>query len=188
MPRIIAGQWRGRVIKAPEGGDTRPTGERAREALMSMLAADLSGARALDLFAGSGALGLEALSRGAASAVFVDASRKASAILASNIALLGAGERSRLLTMDALAALRVLAADGDRFDIVFIDPPYARDLYRPALELLLRRGLIHPGGIACVESQAPVDAPGYRVLKDKRYGRAHIRLITPDAADTEVPE
>ena len=121
--RIIAGSARGRRLDAPAGPDTRPTADRVRESLFSIVAPRLSGARVLDLFAGSGALGLEALSRGAERAVFVDSAAAARQAVRRNIEALSFGDRSTLLSMDALAAVARLR--GERFDIIFIDPPYA---------------------------------------------------------------
>ena len=122
--RIVAGRWGGRTIATPPGRDTRPTAERVREALMSVLAAELPGARVLDLFAGSGALGLEALSRGAEQATFVESAERASRVLRGNIAALGASENARVVNSDALRFLNGIEAL--EFDLAFADPPYDR--------------------------------------------------------------
>src|SRR3954470_3957513 len=121
--RIIAGQWRGRVIDAPSGGATRPTSDRGRETLFSMLASRLGNfedLRVADLFAGSGALGFEALSRGAASATFVENSASVAAVIKRNAGKLGVEDRVRVLGGSALALAR-----SDPFDLILADPPYA---------------------------------------------------------------
>jgi 16S rRNA (guanine966-N2)-methyltransferase len=120
--RIIAGQWRGRTIKAPKDSRVRPTGDRAREAWMSIVHPELPGSRVLDLYAGSGALGLEALSRGAESADFVDVAPEAIKVIRENGGVLGALERMRIHRGEALRFAQKLEAGA--FDIAFADPPY----------------------------------------------------------------
>jgi 16S rRNA (guanine966-N2)-methyltransferase len=127
--RIIAGEWKGRTIKAPAGRDVRPTGDRAREAWMSIIHMELPGARVLDLFAGTGALGLEALSRGAASADFVEESARTIRVLNANIDSLGAGSRAAVHQYDALKFIGKLArSEAGAYDIAFADPPWRTDL------------------------------------------------------------
>lgn len=122
--RVVAGTYGGRRLVAPPGATTRPTSDRVREALFSILGESVHGARVLDLFAGSGALGIEALSRGAASAVFVDHSARAIASVRANLAALGIDADVR--RMDARAALRAASARTEAYDLVFLDPPYRR--------------------------------------------------------------
>lgn len=124
--RIVAGEWRGRRIAAPDDSRVRPTGDRVREAWMSIVHPWLDGARVLDLFAGSGALGLEALSRGAAHADFVELNPPSLRTLRANIALLGATERARVHRGDALRFVETLEADA--YDVAFADPPYGLGL------------------------------------------------------------
>ena len=124
--RIVAGEWRGRTINAPAGASVRPTADRVREAWMSIVQLELPGARVLDLFAGSGALGLEALSRGAAHAAFVEMAAKSLATLAKNIEALGAGDRAEVHRGDALRFIERLAPDA--YDMAFADPPYGLGL------------------------------------------------------------
>src|SRR5262245_38258932 len=131
--RIISGELRGRRLKAPPGLATRPTSDRLREALFNILGGDVAGSRFLDVFAGSGAVGLEAYSRGADSVGFVEHSRRALALLEENVEHCGASEGVRIVARDALSALRSLATKGEEFDIVFVDPPYEADLYAPTL-------------------------------------------------------
>ena len=123
--RIIAGEWRGRQVAAPKGDSVRPTLDRVREAWMSMVHTSLPEARVLDLFAGSGALGLEALSRGAASVDFVENDPRTFRVLKENVEALGAGERCTLYRQDAL---KFLKSAGFPYDIAFADPPYRKEL------------------------------------------------------------
>ena len=135
MLRVVAGRHRGRRLHAPPGRDTRPTSDRVREALFSILGPAVEGARVLDLFAGSGALGIEALSRGAASVTFVESDRRAAAVVRDNLEALG--EDAEIAARDALAWLRSPPADAS-FGLVLLDPPYdsAVRLAAPLSELL----------------------------------------------------
>ena len=135
--RIIAGEWGGRTIKAPKGSDVRPTSDRAREAWMSIVHPVLPGARVLDLFAGTGALGLEALSRGAAFADFVEQASRSITSLNENITALGAADRTMVHRADALAFVAKLNRAGTRYDLAFADPPYHKDLAVAVADLWL---------------------------------------------------
>ena len=148
--RIISGQARGRKLATLEGDNTRPTLDRTREALFNILQTRVRGAKVLDLFAGSGALGLEALSRGAQSAVFCDVSRQACAVIQKNIEALRAQDRSRLLCCDAMDALARLA--GESFDVVFLDPPYRKGLVDKALAGLVAADALAPGCVIVAET------------------------------------
>ncbi len=134
--RIVGGVWRGRQIKAPRGSAVRPTLDRVREAWMSIVQLALPGARVLDLFAGSGALGIEALSRGASSADFVDADSRSLAVVRSNLELLGATDQSSLIRADAVDFAGRLTAES--YDVVFADPPYVSDACVRIAEIWLR--------------------------------------------------
>ncbi len=146
--RIVAGEARGRTIQAPPGDYTRPTLDRVRENLFNMLQAHTPGSRVLDLFAGSGALSLEALSRGADYAVLVDRDRAASSVQRKNIESLGYREKTRVLLCDWRQALRKLGEEGNRFDLVLLDPPYAledqelREVFAGLVPLLLPEALV----------------------------------------------
>lgn len=175
--RIIAGQWRGRPLRAPEGAATRPTADRVREALFSMLASRIGsfeGLRVADLFAGSGALGLEALSRGAAHCVFVENDRRAVNAIRANLAALG-GSGEVLPRGAEHAALPPV-------DLAFLDPPYGSGL-APAV---LARLPLAPGGFASVESGRgeAIAADGYEEDSVRAYGKARITLLRrlPDPA------
>ncbi len=173
--RIIAGRWRGRAIAAPPGDATRPTSDRAREAIFSMLASRLGsfdGLAVLDLFAGSGAMGLEALSRGAGSACFVDADGAAVKAIRANLATLGAAGDVRHSPVSALGP----APRGH--DLVFLDPPYGQGLAGPALVQLAARGWLAPGALISVETAAgeTLDTP-FEPLVERRFGKALVRLL-----------
>ncbi len=175
--RIIGGEWRSRRIAFPDHEGLRPSADRVRETLFNWLGQDLSGERCLDLFAGSGALGFEALSRGAASVVMVEKSRSVCAALRRNAELLGA-KNLQLHCADALEFATAAAADADaRFDVVFLDPPFDSTLLAQALPLL--RPLLRPGARVYVESAAAF-APSdrWRVLKQGRAGQVHYTLVT----------
>ncbi len=151
MSRIIAGAGKGRRLKSVAGDETRPTGARVRQSLFDMLAPEIPGCRFLDAFAGGGGVGLEALSRGAARVVLVDKSAAAVAAARANAeALAAAGGEALVFRQDARTALLAFADQGQRFDVVFLDPPYASDLYLPLLTLAGER-LLAAGGVAVAE-------------------------------------
>jgi len=150
--RIIGGGGKGRRLKTPTGRQTRPTGARVRQTLFDILAPEVPGCRFLDAFAGSGAVGLEALSRGATRVVLVEASPAAAEALRENVrALASAGGEARVFRQDARVALAGLANDGAAFDVIYLDPPYESDLYEPLLELVAARGLLSEEGVAVAE-------------------------------------
>jgi 16S rRNA (guanine(966)-N(2))-methyltransferase RsmD len=151
MARIIAGAGKGRRLKAPRGLATRPTGARVRQTLFDILAPRLPGCRFLDAFAGAGAVGLEALSRGAATVVFVENDAAAIAAVRANVALLGGAGEVRVVRQDARVALAAFADAAERFDVVYLDPPYASDLYEAALEGAGREGVLAEDGIVVAE-------------------------------------
>ncbi len=176
--RIVAGRHGGRRLAAPPGRDTRPTSDRVREAVFSILG-PLEGARALDLYAGSGALGIEALSRGAASAVFVERDRRALAALQANLDALGI--EGDIRGADALAALRDARNRGETYDLVLCDPPYrlAPDLGGPLGEALAP--VLAPGARVVTESdrRAPLDLDLESPIDERRYGDTLIRIHLP---------
>ncbi len=134
--RIIAGEFRGRRLHAPKSDRIRPTGDRVREAVFSIIASAIPDARVLDLFAGTGAMGLEALSRGAAQCVFVDQGVEAARLIRENIELCGASDYSFLVQDAVPSALRRLAEKGEFFDLIFMDPPYGKGLVEKTLEIV----------------------------------------------------
>ncbi len=152
MTRIIAGQAKGRRLLAPRGRATRPTASRVKQTLFDILAPRLPGCRFLDLCAGTGAVGFEALSRGAAEVVLVERDERTCALIRRNATELAAGPgKAGVRRQDCLTALSALAREGRRFDLVFLDPPYESDLYQATLESLDRLELLEPEGEAVAE-------------------------------------
>ncbi|HLL59018.1 MAG TPA: 16S rRNA (guanine(966)-N(2))-methyltransferase RsmD [Allosphingosinicella sp.] len=176
--RIIAGEWRGRPLVAPEGQATRPTSDRAREGLFSMLQSRLGsfeGLAVADLFAGTGALGLEALSRGAEHCLFVDNDRNAVAALQENLARFGAQTRGDIKSQ----SIEYSAPPARPRDIVFMDPPYASGLAQMALDRIGNSGWVAPGGFLSIETDGEKLAlpSGFDVETERRFGKAHIHLL-----------
>jgi 16S rRNA (guanine966-N2)-methyltransferase len=179
--RIVAGRLRGRALKAPEGHAIRPSSDRLRESLFDILVhahgAPEPGARVLDLFAGTGALGLEALSRGAGTCVFVDQGAAARALIRENVEALGLGGATRLFRRDAT---RLGAWAGPPFGLVFLDPPYRQDLAPPALASAAAGGWLAPGALVVVEetADAPFAAPGgFAMLDERRIGDSRLIFL-----------
>ncbi len=184
MMRIITGKARGVRLETLEGEATRPTSERAKEAVFSMLQFELQGTQVLDLFAGSGQLGLEAVSRGAAHAALADASRAAADVLRKNAIKTKLALQCEILCADYATVLQNLRRK-KTFDIVFLDPPYAQGLLPKALELLLSCRLLEKGAKLICESASPEDvfagneslASHFTVLRTARYGVACITVL-----------
>ena len=182
--RIVAGRHRGRSLKTPEDLAVRPTADRTREALFNILASGklsdshrLDGARVLDGFAGTGALGLEALSRGAAQAVFMENYAPAIEICRANIRNLGEDDRAQLITCDVL---HPRPAPGP-CDLVFLDPPYNQGFAEKAVASLLKAGWIAPGTLVTVEmmKNEPFETPdGFTELDSRTYGKAKLAFLT----------
>ena len=167
--RVIAGSAKGRRLMTREGRDTRPTTDRSKEALFAMLQFEVPQARFLDLFAGSGGIGIEALSRGAQSAVFVETSRDAAFCIRHNLQITNFTSVSRLLQKDVHAALRQLGEEQARFDIIFLDPPYDQGLEMPVVRSILAAGVLAPDGLIVVESSSrtEITAPEDRLVVEK---------------------
>lgn len=179
--RIIGGQWRGRKLNFPATGGLRPTGDRIRETLFNWLAPRLPHARCLDLFAGSGALGLEALSRGAAEVVLLERQKQAWEQLRNNLAMLRA-EGAKLHHVDALQWLSETAPKLG-FDVVFIDPPFEHDLWQASVDALHLGGWLAPGAAIYLESgqDVPYQVPDTWMLhRDKSAGQVRYRLYRLD--------
>ena len=179
--RIIAGHAHGRRLKAPRGLHTRPTSARARESIFSRLAVrmDLEGVRVLDIFAGSGSLGIESLSRGASHVTFVDSSREAAAAIRANLAQLELLDRARLVVSDVHRALGELRRSRDSFDLVFVDAPFKNDISGDVLALLGEFNLVAPGGWVVVEQskRAPAAPPA---------PEAHERVLVATLGDHRI--
>ena len=176
--RIIAGDKRGTILNAPEGEQTRPTYDRVKEAVFGRLQFSLVDKTVLDLFAGSGALGLEAVSRGAKMAYFCDFSKEAVKVIKSNIKKLGYEEKCAVFKNDYLGAIKEFSGK-IKFDIVFIDPPYASGYYIPALEALKESGILADGCILAMESDKnfEINISGYTKTKEKKYGITYINYL-----------
>lgn len=171
--RVIAGRFRSRLLRSLRGLDLRPTADRLRETLFDVLTAGsptaLEGSVWLDLYAGTGAVGIEALSRGAAMVYFVESARRASELIRQNLHSLGTGNGFEIVQQDALRALRQIAARGLLADFVFLDPPYRlEDAYRQTLELISELRPLKPSGIVIAEHQKKFD-PGENFGALKRY-------------------
>ena len=149
--RIIAGIYKGRRLKTLPGMSIRPTTDRLRETIFNILAAEIEGARVADLCAGSGAVAIEALSRGAAQAVLVEQSARATAVIRENLRQCAIREEALVLQRPVLPALRSLAAQGRSFDLIYFDPPYDSPLYEPVINAIDREGLLAPAGTLLVE-------------------------------------
>ncbi|MFZ5843985.1 MAG: 16S rRNA (guanine(966)-N(2))-methyltransferase RsmD [Pseudomonadota bacterium] len=183
--RIIAGRYRGRKLTFPAAPGLRPTGDRLRETLFSWLQTELPGARCLDLFAGSGALGFEAASRGAHEVLLVEANPAVAAALQANIGKLAASEL-KLVRGDALAFLK---QESQPFDVIFLDPPFHGDWLGKVLALVAERHLVRPGGWVYVENERDAGAPtlpaGWSWYREKEAGQVRYALARTEAADTE---
>lgn len=168
--RVITGSARGRNLKMLDGLETRPTSQKTKEALFSVIQFDIEGRRVLDLFAGSGQLGIEALSRGAESAVFVDSSKRAVSIIKENIALTGFGKSSSVFCREWKT---YVASCREKFNIIFLDPPYSKGILKEALPMA--SGLLCDGGILLcehdVKDEMPPSLEGLCLFKKKNYGR-----------------
>ncbi len=185
MMRIITGRARGTKLETLEGEMTRPTTERAKEAIFSRLQFEIAGRRVLDLFAGSGQMGLEAVSRGATHAVLVDQSKEAVAVIRRNAERTKLAGDCTVVCADFAEFLRQRKGK-DPFDIVFIDPPYPMNACRAAVEAILEARLLKPFGILVLESGEPeplgVNTPlaaKFEVLKTAKYGKAWVTMLTP---------
>ena len=181
--RIITGSARGVALATLAGDHTRPTAERTKEAVFSMLQFEIEGRRVLDLFSGSGQMALEALSRGADFAVMVDKSREAIAVIEKNATKTKLKDRCRIVCEDSLSYLK---KQKDCFDIVWLDPPYDSDLIKKSLALLIEGGFLKPTSVIVCESREEDVFDGdeglknsFELIKHNKYGIAHISILKP---------
>ncbi|NLM60586.1 MAG: 16S rRNA (guanine(966)-N(2))-methyltransferase RsmD [Clostridiales bacterium] len=183
--RIITGSQRGRKLVTLEGLHTRPTSEKVKEALFSIIQFEIEGRRVLDLFAGSGQLGLEALSRGARECVFVDNDRNAMRIIRENAEKCGFTDKSRFYQNDYTT---VLKRSDEKYDIILIDPPYASSYYDKSLKLISAFDILARNGIIVVESESDQELPEevgtIRKVRDYRYGRTKLTVYRNNTADS----
>ncbi len=181
--RVTGGKLRGIPIKAPGGKRTRPTSDKIRQALFNVLGDSVAGARTLDLFAGSGALAIEALSRGAESAIFVEKDTSAVRVMRANIEKMRLSEKARVLRSDFRSALARLSREGERFDIIFIDPPYEGDLLADVRAALRENNVTTKDTIIVVEHFAKTTPPetisGLPLNNTRAYGQTSLSYYYP---------
>lgn len=171
--RVIAGSARRLLLKTPDGMDTRPTQDRIKETLFNILQDDIPGASFLDLFAGSGGIGIEALSRGAKDCVFVDSGKKPQECIKENLIHTHLEDRGRVIARDVFSAIPYLDSHG-AFDIIYMDPPYDKELERQVLQALKNSSLMHEDTIIIIEASLRTDFSylydeGYELLREKLY-------------------
>ena len=180
--RVITGSARGRRLKELEGMETRPTTDRVKEGLFNVLQFDIEGRKVLDLFAGTGQLGIECLSRGAASAVFVDRRPDAAALTRENLKLCDLTDRSRVVAGDSMEFLK---AAREKYDLIFLDPPYGSGMLEKALETITTIDIVSENGIIVCENGSTVGWPAvrapYRLQKEYRYGKIRTALYRRQA-------
>lgn len=176
--RVISGSARGKKLLCVDGNDVRPTLDRVKESVFNMIAFDIADALVLDLFSGSGALGIEALSRGAAEGVFIDNSSDSLAVTKKNL------EATHLLncaTVKKTDSIEFLNSCNKKFDIIFIDPPYESDLYERSLKAIKENGILNDDGFIVLEydtiTTPPFELCGFEILKEKKYGRVKILIM-----------
>ena len=176
--RVITGSARGIPLKAPEGLQTRPTADRVKEALFSIIQFEVSGAKVLDLFGGSGQLGIEALSRGAKSAVFVDAGEQACKIIKENLKQCKLEGQSTVIKCDYMEFLK---RNREQYNIIFLDPPYAEVFLENALKCITEIDILQSNGIIVAErplgKELPGNYPGYTRSKDYKYGKTLLTIF-----------
>ena len=179
--RVITGSARGTVLKTPEGMQTRPTADRVKEALFSIINFDIPGAKVLDLFGGTGQLGIEALSRGAVSAVFVDESDSACKLIKENLRRTKLESKGRVVRSDYMAYLNTCK---EMFDIILLDPPYAEVFLENSLKIISEIDILQSGGIIVAErplgKEITWNLPGFSRSKDYKYGKSMLTLFIKD--------
>jgi 16S rRNA (guanine(966)-N(2))-methyltransferase RsmD len=172
--RVISGTFRGRRLKGPKGLELRPTGDRLKETLFNILAPHISGAVMLDVFSGTGAIGIEAISRGARRVLFIDHNPASIGLIRHNLQACGIEEGFDVLREDAFRFLRSRAREGSQADIIFLDPPYDWLPYHDLLKLAVKPGVLAPGGMAVIEhirrAVLPEEGDGYRLFREVRHG------------------
>ena len=182
--RVITGTARGRKLKEPAGMETRPTTDRVKEGIFSSIQFELEGRRVLDLFGGTGQMGIEAISRGAAHCTFVDLRKDAVAVIRENLSLTGFSQQARVVQGDALA---FLSRCRETFDVIFLDPPYESGLLEKTMELVTTIDIVSENGIIVCENGSnagwPTVFPPYRLQKEYRYGKIKTALYRRQADD-----
>ncbi|MDR0842811.1 MAG: 16S rRNA (guanine(966)-N(2))-methyltransferase RsmD [Acidobacteriota bacterium] len=174
--RVIAGKYRGRRLKGPEGLEMRPTGDRLKESLFSILAPDLRDALMLDAFGGTGAIGIEALSRGARQVVFIETTAAGCRLIRKNLELCGIAGGTRIIQEDVFGALRALGRKGFQADIVFFDPPYDFEPYKDLLDIVFSRSLLNPSAPSGV-ARVVIEHRRTTALPEEGNGYKRVRLV-----------
>ena len=179
--RVISGKARGVNLKTPDGMLTRPTTDRVKEALFSIIQFDIPGAKVLDLFGGTGQLGIESLSRGAQSAVFVDSQRSACMLIRENLKRTHLEDAAKVVCSDYSDFLK---KSGETYNIILLDPPYAEKFLENALKLITEIDILQSGGIIVterpVEKNLDLDLPGYTRSKDYKYSSTILTIFRKD--------
>jgi len=190
--KVIGGAARGRKLKVPKGLAVRPTAARVKESLFNILPHDFSGLRMLDLFAGSGNVSIEALSRGALEVVMVDESARSTATIRENLTRLGLNHRAQVWGAPVRRSLRKLSAAGEKFDLIFLDPPYGKGLVTTTLEAISQSALLNPAGIIVAEHSGRETLQtryGDLILNDRRrYGDTQLSFFHRQEADNPAPQ
>ena len=180
--RIITGIAKGRKIKAPFGMDTRPTLDRVKESVFDILSGKISGKKILDLFAGTGNLGLESISRGALSCIFVESSRDTYKILEDNVTSLGFGDKSILYNKDSFTSLKLFHNNNIAFDVIFLDPPYGKGYVEKSLNIIDKLNLLNDNAIIVCEYDEkdliPDTIGNIKAYRTEKYGRVKISFFT----------
>lgn len=180
--RVITGTAKGRALKAPKGLTTRPTTDRVKEALFNILGPKVVGAKFLDLFAGSGGIGIEALSRGAQEALFIEKDPKALDVIKANLVLTGLGHRAMVLSGDVYKNLDYIGRQGQEFEFVFMDPPYLKDFEEPVLAKIDSLKLLALGGKVIVESSKrdniSTQVGSLAAFRREKYGDTHLTFYS----------
>ena len=180
--RVISGNARGKKLVSLEGVNTRPTLDRVKESLFNILQFDIANKNVLDLFAGSGAIGIEAISRGAASATFCDHSNDAIKVIKTNVLNTHSQEKSTILNKDYMQALKYLAKNNIQFDIIYLDPPYKTEFANIAIKEIINLNLLSKDGIIIVETddakkEETIPKEGIKIFDKRKYGRAILIFI-----------
>lgn len=181
--RVISGNLKGRRLFSLKGQTLRPTSDRVKEAIFDILQDQIRGRKVLDLFAGTGALGIEALSRGAKSSVFVEESTRSLSALRRNIEECRLKERAEVLGREARAAIKILEARGDSFELIFLDPPYGKGLARRALEALGKSSIVASGTLVVAEHSLSEELdfiPSWQRVDRRRYGSTQVSFFRPE--------
>jgi 16S rRNA (guanine(966)-N(2))-methyltransferase RsmD len=188
--RVISGNLRGKRLFSPKGQELRPTSDRVKEAIFDILQDQIQGQNVLDLFAGTGALGIECLSRGASKAVFVEESSESLSALRRNIEECRLKDKAEVLGRKVLPALKILEVRGEAFGLIFLDPPYDKGEARRVLEVLSRSSILTPGTLVVVEhslSEGIDSIPSLQRVDRRKYGRTLVSFFRPEKNSPDSP-